>query len=78
MLGIALLVFREVLEAALIVTIVCAATRGVPGRGWFVSGGLALGVLVALFADRLADAFSGVGQEVFNAAVLPCCWLRYA
>lgn len=74
MLGIALLVFREVLEAALIVTIVCAATRGVPGRGWFVSGGLALGVLgavlVALFADRLADAFSGVGQEVFNAGVL--------
>ncbi len=74
MLGIALLVFREVLEAALIITIVCAATRGVPGRGWFVSGGLALGVLgavlVALFADRLADAFSGVGQEVFNAGVL--------
>lgn len=74
MLGIALLVFREVLEAALIVTIVCAATRGVPGRGWHVGGGLALGVLgavlVALFADRLADAFSGVGQEVFNAGVL--------
>jgi high-affinity iron transporter len=72
--GIALLVFREVLEAALIITIVCAATRGVPGRGWFVSGGLALGVmgavLVAVFADRLADAFSGVGQEVFNAGVL--------
>ena len=74
MLGIALLVFREVLEAALIITIVCAATRGVPGRGWYVGGGLALGVLgavlVALFADRLADAFSGVGQEVFNAGVL--------
>lgn len=74
MLGIALLVFREVLEAALIITIVCAATRGVPGRGWYVGGGLALGVLgavlVALFAGRLADAFSGVGQEVFNAGVL--------
>ncbi len=48
MLGIALLGFREVLEAALIITIVCAATRGVPGRGWFVSGGLALGVLAGL------------------------------
>ncbi len=74
MLGIALLVFREVLEAALIITIVCAATRGVPGRSWYVGGGLALGVLgavlVALFADKLADAFSGVGQEVFNAGVL--------
>ncbi|TAL85584.1 MAG: iron permease [Rhodanobacter sp.] len=74
MLAIALLVFREVLEAALIVTIVCAATRGVPRRGLYVTGGLALGVtgalLVALFAGALADAFSGVGQEVFNAAVL--------
>ncbi|MBT2144734.1 MULTISPECIES: FTR1 family protein [unclassified Rhodanobacter] len=72
--GIALLVFREVLEAALIVTVVCAATRGVPRRGLFVGGGLILGVLgallVALFADALANAFSGVGQEVFNAGVL--------
>lgn len=72
--GIALLVFREVLEAALIVTIVCAATRGVPRRGLYVTGGLALGVLgallVALSAGALADAFSGVGQEVFNASVL--------
>ncbi|MDE3211501.1 MAG: FTR1 family protein [Pseudomonadota bacterium] len=72
--GIALLVFREVLEAALIITIVCAATRGVPRRGWFVGGGLILGVLgallVALSAGALANAFSGVGQEVFNAGVL--------
>lgn len=72
--GIALLVFREVLEAALIITVVCAATRGVPRRGLFVGGGLILGVLgallVALFADALANAFSGVGQEVFNASVL--------
>lgn len=72
--GIALLVFREVLEAALIITVVCAATRGVRRRGLFVSGGLILGVLgallVALFAGALANAFSGVGQEVFNASVL--------
>lgn len=72
--AIALLVFREVLEAALIVTIVCAATRGVPRRGWYVTAGLALGVigalLVALFAGALANAFSGVGQELFNAAIL--------
>jgi high-affinity iron transporter len=72
--AIALLVFREVLEAALIVTIVCAATRGVARRGWYVGGGIALGVLGALIMARcaglLADALSGVGQEVFNAGVL--------
>lgn len=72
--AIALLVFREVLEAALIVSVVAAATRGVPRRGWFVGGGIALGIfgalLVALSADLLAKAFSGVGQELFNAGIL--------
>jgi high-affinity iron transporter len=72
--AIALLVFREVLEAALIVTVVAAATRGVPRRGGFVGGGIALGVLgavlVALSASLLADAFSGAGQELFNAGIL--------
>ena len=33
MLAVALLVFREVLEAALIVTVVAAATRGMARRG---------------------------------------------
>jgi len=74
MLGTGLLVFREVLEAALIVSIVFAATRGVPARGRWVGAGIALGVvgaiLVALFADTIAAAVSGVGQELFNATVL--------
>jgi len=72
--AVALLVFREVLEAALIVSVVAAATRGVMRRGWFVGGGIVLGifgaVLVALSAGLLAAAFSGVGQELFNAGVL--------
>jgi high-affinity iron transporter len=72
--AVALLVFREVMEAALIVGVVAAATRGVYRRSWFVGGGIALGafgaVLVALSADLLAAAFSGAGQELFNASVL--------
>jgi high-affinity iron transporter len=72
--AVALLVFREVLEAALIVSVVAAATRGVPRRGWFVGGGIALGILgailVALSADLLAALFSGDGPELFNAGVL--------
>src|SRR5450432_664439 len=74
MLGTGLLVFREVLEAALIVSIVCAATRGVPGRGGWVGIGIAAGVLgailVAFFASAIATAVSGIGQELFNATVL--------
>lgn len=74
MLSAALIVFRETLEAALIVGIVMAACRGVAGRGRWVGSGIAAGlagaVLVALFASAIAQALSGSGQEVFNAAVL--------
>src|SRR5215475_9373384 len=70
MLGTGLLVFRELLEAALIVSIVCAATRGVAGRGRGVGSGIATGVIGALLVAFFADAVSGVGQELFNATVL--------
>jgi high-affinity iron transporter len=74
MLATLILVFREVLEAALIISIVAAATRGVPGRGGWIGAGIGLGVLgaclVALFAGAIADAMSGMGQEWFNAVVL--------
>ncbi|MBP8098768.1 MAG: FTR1 family protein [Arenimonas sp.] len=74
MLATLLLVFREVLEAALIISIVAAATRGVSGRGAWIGGGLALGLvgamLVAAFAGGIAEAMSGMGQEWFNAIVL--------
>ena len=74
MLGTGLLVFREVLEAALIVSIVCAATRGVRGRGLWVGSGIGAGTLgaivVAFFASAIAAAVSGIGQELFNAAIL--------
>jgi high-affinity iron transporter len=74
MLATALIVFREVLEAALIVGIVLAASQGVKRRGLWVAAGIAVGVVgsivVAGFADGIANALSGVGQELFNAAVL--------
>lgn len=74
MLAIALLVFREVLEAALIVTVVAAATRGVARRSTFIGGGIALGVIgaiaVAIFAGMIEQAVGGSGQELFNASVL--------
>ena len=74
MLGALLIVFREVLEAGLIVGIVMAATRGVPGRGRWITIGIAGGVLgagiVAMFAGVISDAFQGSGQELFNAGVL--------
>lgn len=74
MLATAIIVFREAIEAGLIIGIVLAATRGVPGRGLQVAlGGMggALGAcLVALFAGSIAEAFEGAGQELLNAAIL--------
>jgi high-affinity iron transporter len=74
MLGALVIVFREVLEAGLIVGIVMAATRGVPERGRWVLIGIVGGVLgaavVAIFAGAISEAFHGSGQELFNASVL--------
>ena len=74
MLGNLLLVFREVLEAALIISIVAAATRGVASRGLWIGAGITLGLVgaavVAAFAGAIGESMSGMGQEWFNAGVL--------
>jgi len=70
----ALIVFRESLEASLIISIMMAATRGIPGRGrWIVTGILAGVVGAALVASSMgliSNMASGIGQELFNAGIL--------
>jgi high-affinity iron transporter len=74
MLSTLIIVFREVIEAGLIVGIVLAATKGVLGRGLWVTLGIAAGVagacVVAAFAGQLSNMFEGSGQELFNATIL--------
>jgi high-affinity iron transporter len=74
MLGALVIVFREVIEAGLIVGIVMAVTQGVHGSRLAIAAGVAAGVLgallVAAFAGELAQAMAGVGQEIFNASIL--------
>lgn len=68
------IVFREVLEAGLIIGIVLSATEGVAGRmRWIIYGllsGIAGSGLVAGFAGVISGALDGIGQEVFNAGIL--------
>ena len=70
----ALIVFREVLEAALVVGIVMAGSKGVAGRGLWVGGGVLAGILgacaVAAGAGAIQRAAAGVGQELLNATIL--------
>lgn len=74
MLGALVIVFREVLEAGLIIGIVLAATQGVVGRARWIVTGIVAGILgaavVALFAGAISEAFEGAGHELFNASVL--------
>ncbi len=69
-----LIFFREILEIAIILSVVLAATRGIAGRNrwvWIgIGGGLLGSALVALFADNISESMEGMGQEMFNAAVL--------
>ncbi|MCX7898928.1 MAG: FTR1 family protein [Methylocystis sp.] len=74
MLGALIIVFREAIEAGLIIGIVLAVTRGVSGARAFIAGGFVAGVvgavIAAAFADRLSNALAGSGPELFNAGVL--------
>jgi high-affinity iron transporter len=82
MLGSAIIVFREVLEAALVIGIVLAATRGLArSRAWVAGGvvaGIGVSLVVALGAESIASAFEGIGQEVLNATILGLAVLMLA
>ena len=62
------------IEAALVVSVVLAASHGVRGRSRWVAGGVVAGVLgamvVAAFTGEISAALAGIGQEVFDASVL--------
>jgi high-affinity iron transporter len=72
--GALIIVLREVIEAGLIVGIVLAVTKSIPGRMAYIGGGLVAGLLgaalVAVFAGAIANALEGMGQEIFNASIL--------
>ncbi len=70
----AIIVFRESLEAALIISILAAATLGIAGRARWLAGGVLAGLagaaVLAASMEFISNLASGVGQEIFNAAVL--------
>ena len=74
MLGALIIVFREVIEAGLIVGIVLAVTRGLSGSRLVIMAGVLAGIvgasLVAAFAGAIGEALAGIGQEIFNASIL--------
>lgn len=69
-----IIVFREILEIAIIVGVILAATKELKERYLLVLAGIGFGiigsVIVAIFAGKISDSFAGSGQEIFNATVL--------
>lgn len=82
MLGSAIIVFRETLEAALIIGIIAAVTRAIPSRKPWILSGIGAGILgaliVASLTGRIAEMAEGVGQELFNAGILGLAALMLA
>ncbi|MEO7760880.1 MAG: FTR1 family protein [Casimicrobiaceae bacterium] len=82
MLGAALIVFRESFEAALLIGILAAAMRDVPGRTRWLAIGVGAGIAGALLVAGLTDVISnlagGSGQELFNATILGVAVLMLA
>ena len=74
MLQIIIVVFREILEISLIIGILTAVTKNIPHRAKWIASGLALGLTTSLalafFTDKISESFEGLGQEIFNGAIL--------
>ena len=66
--------FREALEIAIILSVVLAATKGVPGRALWSWIGIALGLAgsltIAYFISEISSWAEGLGQEIFSAGIL--------
>jgi len=74
MFGSAIIVFREALEAALLIGIIAASTRGLPHRDRWLAVGIAAGLAGSLvvggLTESIAEMAGGAGQELFKAGVL--------
>ncbi len=74
MFGVSLIVFRESLEAAILIGILAAATKGLDKRSRWLAVGIGVGLIgsliVAWLSSSIAELAEGTGQERFNAIVL--------
>ncbi len=74
MLSALIIVFREMLEMALVLGVLLAATKGVPGsRRWITIGsiaGVGGAILFAVFMSEVESSFTGSGEFLLNAGLL--------
>jgi len=76
------IVFREVLEMALVLGVLLAATQGAGHSRRWISAGVGAGLfgafVVAIFMEEMEASVSGEGEFIFNAVVLTLASLLIA
>jgi high-affinity iron transporter len=74
MFKIALVVFRECLEIALLLGVILAVTKQLAKSRIYIIAGVMLGTvsaaLFAFFTRSITVAFSGLGDEIFNSGII--------
>ena len=74
MLQISLMVFREILEIAIVIGVLCAVTKELKHRSYWIFSGAVIGIFgsiaLAFFMKSISQSFAGYGKELFNATIL--------
>lgn len=74
MFKITIVIFRECLEIAILLSIVLASTHNIKDRGRYIILGIMIGCvaasILAFFASTLAFAFDGIGDELFDVGAM--------
>ena len=74
MFSLSVIIFREMIEICLILSIVIFSAKNMKNFATLIISGVLLGVLgsiaIALTIDYISELVSGMGQEIFNAALM--------
>ncbi|ODN43186.1 FTR1 family iron permease [Piscirickettsia litoralis] len=74
MLASLIIVFREVMEMAIIISVLLAATQNIPGRKRWINIGIISGIggafILALLMILFSSIFKGASKQVLNAIIL--------
>lgn len=69
-----IILFREILEISIILSVVIAATNKLKHRNFYIIVGIILGILgasiIAIFTNQITNSLDGSGQEIINAIIL--------
>lgn len=74
MFQVSIVIFREFLEIAILLSLFSAASRGIKDFKIYLTAGILIGCfgasLIAFFADQISNSLEGSGDEIFDASII--------